>query len=132
MAQNLSGPGMLFVNSKISQPDILDEKTYMHWYDDDHIAEITETSGIKSARRFIDIDPNADKPYLAMYPMDDIAFVKGDEFKKIKVKSDILPGSGICYDLADIDVRTDNLIQVYDPTKKGKGELQKRRNPLEI
>jgi hypothetical protein len=119
--KSMSGQGILFVNSKISRPDILSPETYLKWYDEDHIAEIIETSGIKSARRFIDIDPNAEKPYLAMYPMDDIAFTQGEEFRKIRVKSDILPPPGIIYDLADVDVRYDNLIHVYDPTKKGKG-----------
>jgi len=83
----------------------MSEEVYMKWYDEDHIAEINETSGIKSAFRYIDTDKSADKPYLAFYPMADIAFTQGPEFKKIRVKSDILPGTGICYDLADIDVR---------------------------
>ena len=120
-AQSISGRGILFVNSKIAQPAVLDRETYFKWYDEDHIAEIIQTSGIKSARRFIDVDPAADKPYLAMYPMDDIAFTQGEEFRNIRVKSDILPPPGIIYDLADIDVRYDNLIHVYDPTGKGKG-----------
>jgi hypothetical protein len=122
MAGNISGTGLLYVESKITRPDILDEETYFKWYDEDHIAEIMKTSGIKSARRFKNVDPGADKPYLAMYPMEDIAFTRGEEFKKIRIKSDILPATGIVYDLADFDVRYDNLIQVYDPTNKGKGE----------
>lgn len=117
----MSGKGILFVNSKISRPDILDEKTFMKWYDDDHIAEIMETSGIRSARRFVNVNPHADKPYLAMYAMDDLDFVKSEEFRGIRVQSDILPPPSIIYDLADIDVRNDSLVQVYDPTRKGRG-----------
>jgi hypothetical protein len=105
MANKIQGPGLLYVNSAISRSDILTEETYMKWYDQDHIAEIMETSGIKTAYRYINIDPQADKPYLAFYPMADLAFTQSAEFKKIRVKSDILPGTGICYDLADIDVR---------------------------
>lgn len=74
-------------------------------YDEDHIPEIMETSGISDAFRYIDNDKNASKPYLAFYPMPDLAFTQCEEFKKIRVKSDILPGSQICYDVADIDVR---------------------------
>lgn len=83
----------------------MDYDTYMNWYDEDHIAEIMETSGIQDAYRYIDEDKSADKPYLAFYPMPEMAFTQGQEFKKIRVKSDLLPGSGLCYDLADIDVR---------------------------
>ncbi|KAF9895142.1 hypothetical protein FE257_000044 [Aspergillus nanangensis] len=120
-APPMSGKGILFVNSRISRPDTLDEKTFMKWYEEDHIAEIMETSGIRSARRFIDTNPNAEKPYLAMYPMDDIGFTQSDEFRAIRVKSDMLPPPGLIYDMADFDVRYDNLIHVYDETRKGKG-----------
>lgn len=98
MTSNIKGPGLLYVTSKISRTDILDEETYMKWYDEDHIAEIVETSGMKSAFRYIDLAKSkVDKPYLAFYPLEDLVFTQGEEFKKIKVKSDILPGSGICY-----------------------------------
>ena len=92
------------------------EDVYMDWYDHDHIAEIMQTSGIKDAHRYIDVNiGKVDKPYLAFYPMADLAFTQGKEFKNIKVHSKILPGTGLCYDLADIDVRYYTLIQTYDP-----------------
>ncbi|KAF2489793.1 hypothetical protein BU16DRAFT_622403 [Lophium mytilinum] len=107
----VKGPGMLWVMSSISRPDIMDEKTYMKWYDEDHIAEIMETSGIQTAYRYKDVDiGKVDKPYLAFYPMKDLAFTTGEDFKKIRVKSDLLPGSRLCYDLADIDVRYVGLV----------------------
>ncbi|KAF2436965.1 hypothetical protein EJ08DRAFT_684595 [Tothia fuscella] len=102
---NIKGPGMLYVTSRIAQKDIMTEEVFMKWYDEDHIAEIIETDGISDAYRYIDEDKNASKPYLAFYPMPDIAFTQGPEFKKIRVKSDLLPGSGLCFDLADFDVR---------------------------
>lgn len=112
MAHNahIKGQGMLYVTSQIAKKDIMDYDTYMKWYDEDHIAEIIETSGIDSAYRYIDTNKDALKPYLAFYPMQDIGFTQGEEFRKIRVKSDLLPGTGICYDLADIDVRYIGLI----------------------
>jgi hypothetical protein len=80
-----------------------------------------ETSGINDAYRYIDNDEKASKPYLAFYPMPDLAFTQGDEFKKIRVKSDLLPGTGLCYDLADIDVRYYGLT---DKVGSRKGILQ--------
>jgi hypothetical protein len=80
------------------------------------------TSGIKSALRYKSIDTAAVKPYLITYPIDDIAFTQGEEFKKIKVHSDMLPNWGPVCDLADVDVRYYGLIQTYDPrgpTKEG-------------
>jgi hypothetical protein len=120
----VKGPGMLWVMSSISRPDIMDEKTYMKWYDEDHIAEIMETDGIKTAYRYKDVDiGKVDKPYLAFYPMKDLAFTLGPDFKHIRVKSDLLPGSGLCYDLADIDVRYIGLVGKTDYAAPKKGMI---------
>ncbi|VUC26910.1 unnamed protein product [Clonostachys rosea] len=118
---SMGGKGILFVTSKISRPDVLDVPTYIKWYEEDHIAEVVETSGINSARRFVHVDPKAEKPYLAMYALDDLAFLLSDEFRKIRVQSDLLPSPGIIYDLADVDVRYDNLVHVFEKTQKGRG-----------
>ncbi|KAF7556730.1 hypothetical protein G7Z17_g1271 [Cylindrodendrum hubeiense] len=120
----LHGKGIFFVNSKISRPDVLDLSTFMRWYDDDHIPEIIETSGIRSARRFVDIDPEVDMPYLAMYPMNDLGFTESQEFRSIRVTSDILPENSSIYDLVDINARCDNLIIVHDKTMQGKGTIK--------
>lgn len=111
----MKGPGILYVNSRIAETDILDEEQYMKWYGEDHIPEIMETSGINSALRFKSVDTSVSKPYLVMYFMKDIAFTQGEEFKKIRVHSDLLPNGGPVYDLADIDVRYYNLYETYDP-----------------
>lgn len=127
MGAEMKGPGILWVTSRIaaSAKDILDEETFMKWYDDDHIAEIVETEGIKDAFRYINVErgsPSVPKPFLAFYPMPDLAFTQGPDFKRIRVKSDILPGSGIVYDLADIDVGYYGLVGKTEATaKKGMG-----------
>ena len=115
--KKIQGRGILYVISKIAATDLLDEPTYLKWYYNDHIAEIVETSGVNSALFLKHVDPLPEKPYLAMYPMDELAFTLGDEFKKIRVHSDILPNGGPIYDLADIDVRYYSLVEVYDPLK---------------
>ncbi|KAF2743522.1 hypothetical protein M011DRAFT_451025 [Sporormia fimetaria CBS 119925] len=105
----IKGQGMLWVTSRISKEsqDVLDEPTFLKWYDEDHIAEVSTTSGIRDAFRYVDVEKDsapASKPFLAFYPMPDLAFTQGEEFRKIRVKSDMLPGSGIIYDMADMDV----------------------------
>jgi hypothetical protein len=115
MSENIKGPGLLYVNSKIENPDILTESQFLKWYTQDHIPEIIATSGVNSAFRFKSPDEKAEKPYLALYPMEDIAFTQGDEFKKISVHSDLLPNRGPIYDLADFDTRYYGLVQTYAP-----------------
>jgi hypothetical protein len=113
MTEAIKGPGLLYVRSRIAQSakDILDEQSFLKWYDDEHIAEVVNTSGIRSGFRYLDVDktsPLGDafntKPFLAFYPMQDLAFTLGDEFRKIGFQSKNLPGTGIVYDLADLDV----------------------------
>ncbi|KAL2760375.1 hypothetical protein ACRALDRAFT_1078881 [Sodiomyces alcalophilus JCM 7366] len=121
----VSGRGIIYVNSGIERTDVLDEEKFMNWYDNDHIPEILETSGVSSAWRFKDVEAGkVEKPYLAMYPLEDIGFTQTEEFKKIRVHSDLIPGGASIYDLANFDVRVYNLTQVFDPTKKGKGHTK--------
>ncbi|KAF9877117.1 putative alpha/beta hydrolase [Colletotrichum karsti] len=122
---DIQGPGLLFVNSKITRPGLIDEDAFFKWYDDDHIVEILQTSGIQSAFRFKDVTgSDADRPFLAMYPMKDIAFTQTKEFRNISVHSEMLPHGGPVYDIADFDTRYYNLVQVIDPTKKGRGSVK--------
>ncbi|KAK5712557.1 hypothetical protein LTR17_017938 [Elasticomyces elasticus] len=121
-APRMEGPGMLFVTSKISRKDVLSEETFMNWYDDDHIAEIVTTGGIKDAYRYVETSGSVVKPYLAFYPMADVAFTQGERFRQIRVKSSLLPEPGIIYDLADIDVRYLGLTKTIG-SRKGDAEL---------
>jgi hypothetical protein len=121
MAGQIKGEGILYVKARISRQDILDEPGYMKWYDKDHIAEIIETSGVDNAFRYKDIEQDratCSYPYLAFYPMKEMAFTLGEEFRKIKVKSDLLPGTGICYDVADNEVRYLKLVGKTEAPKK--------------
>ncbi|KAK8056086.1 hypothetical protein PG993_001313 [Apiospora rasikravindrae] len=118
-------PGLLYANSKISRPDILDEKTFFEWYDKEHIPELIQTSGFDSAFRFVDSNPDSERPYLAAYPTKDFSFFQSDEFKGIKsLQSDKLPGTGAAAEVMDSVSRFDKLVQVYDPTKKGPGHTK--------
>jgi hypothetical protein len=127
----IQGPGILFVRSRISPSahNILSEPTFLAWYDNEHIPEVVSTSGIGSAFRFVDMHKSSPigtkqnpKPFLACYPMQDLAFTLGDEFKKIGFKSSALPGSGVIYDLADMDVSYLGIVGQTTAGKKGEAK----------
>ncbi|KAG9191061.1 hypothetical protein G6011_09149 [Alternaria panax] len=126
----IHGPGILFVRSRISPSahDLLTEPTFLSWYDDEHIPEVVSTSSIHSAFRYVDIhkaspigDAQNPKPFLACYPMEDLAFTLGDEFKQIGFRSSKLPGSGVIYDLADMDVSYLGFVGATTKRKEGNG-----------
>ncbi|TKA74995.1 hypothetical protein B0A55_02649 [Friedmanniomyces simplex] len=98
-------PGILFVNSKITKPGELSSKDYTKWYEKVHIPDIFKTSGIKEASRWQAVDEKSERPYLALYPLEDLDFLETDEFKAIPVHDDSLPGSHAIFDFADFDTR---------------------------
>lgn len=99
-------PGIFFVNSKITS-DTLSPQVFNRWYQDVHIPDILATSGIKAAFRYLSTTPEvAERPYLAVYPVQDVAWVRSDEFKSIPVHSDMLPNeSKAIFEIADFDSR---------------------------
>lgn len=128
MSNKIKGPGMLWVQGNISKApnNPLTEELFLRWYDEDHISEIVETPGIHNALRCLHIDKTSPygtsecpKLFLASYPMPDLAFTQGADFKKIKVKSDILPGTGIYYDMENLDVGYYGFVGKTESGKEG-------------
>lgn len=119
---DMKGVGMMYVQSAITSPE-LTEKTFWKWYDDIHIKEILEDfdGAVTSAIRYKNVDPKAEMPYLSTYEVPDIAYLVTPKFGSISVKSDLLPGSGVCYEVADFDQRYYNAREVQEHANKGKG-----------
>ncbi|KAK5117992.1 hypothetical protein LTR62_004036 [Meristemomyces frigidus] len=109
--------GLLFANSKITKPDELSTEAYTRWYEQVHIPDIFKTSGISEASRWTALDPKQERPFLALYPIQDLDFLQSDEFKSIPVHDDNLPGSGAIFDLADFDTRYYKMVQLYEREK---------------
>jgi hypothetical protein len=102
---SVSGPGILYVHSKIKDKTLTAE-TFTKWYQDVHIPDIFETGGITSAFRYYSTSGEAaERPYLALYPMKDVAFLQSDKFRSIPVHSRVLPGTTAIFDYADFDTR---------------------------
>ncbi|EUC30605.1 hypothetical protein COCCADRAFT_103486 [Bipolaris zeicola 26-R-13] len=113
MHNPISGPGVLFVRSRISPAShpLLSESTYLTWYDTEHIPDVLSSRDINNAFRYIDVsktspigDSRNPTPFLVCYPMPDLAFTKSEKFRGISVESEKLPGSGLIYDLANFEV----------------------------
>ena len=124
-------PGLLFVNSKITKPDDLSPKDYSRWYDEIHIPDIFKTSGIKEASRWQSVNSDDERPFLALYPLEELNFLNTDEFKgmiatkplafavdidviAIPVHDEKLPGSHHIFDFADFDTRYYKVVQLFE------------------
>ena len=104
-----ANPELLYVNSKITEPSKLSPALFTSWYNDVHIPDIFNTTGIKQAYRYYTTadDPSSiDRPYLALYPIKFEGYLQSAEFQAIPVKSDVLPGPNHeIFDVADFDTR---------------------------
>lgn len=102
-------PELLYVNSKIVEPSRLSPELFTSWYNDVHIPDIFETTGIREAFRYYTTaeDPSSiERPYLALYPIKSKGFLQSAEFHAIPVQSDVLPGPRHdIFDVADFDTR---------------------------
>jgi len=120
-----TGPGLLFVNSRISAPDKLSPSLFTQWYHEVHIPDIFQTSGMKSAFRYCSTNPDSVyRPYLALYPLKDVSFLQTDEFKSIPVHHEMLPGpSHAIFDVADFDTRYCKLLKTFERAEAEAGRL---------
>src|ERR1700761_666818 len=115
-----SGPGFLYVNAKITDPSLSPE-LFTKWYQDIHIPDIFETKEILSAFRYYTTSSEkVDRPYLALYPVEDVGFLQTDKFRNIPVYSDILPGDGLIFDYADFDIRYYTHVKTKSKARHGK------------
>lgn len=74
-------PFGLQVNSKLKQLDQVSPEDFKKWYEGVHIPDIFKSGGIKEALRWETINPDDERPYLALYPLEDLDFLQTPEFK---------------------------------------------------
>lgn len=64
--------GLIWSNSKITKPDELSWAGFCKWYRDIHIPDVLKTGAIQEAFRYEALDPNNDRPHLALYYAEDV------------------------------------------------------------
>lgn len=99
-----SGPGIFASLSKITD-DSLSDETFNKWYSQVHIPDVIETGVITKAYRYRSKNPNAERPYLAIYTCPDMTVIGGEKMKGIPMTSDLFPDGKSCHDLASFDTR---------------------------
>src|ERR1700754_962717 len=89
-----SGPGLFYVNSKVTDPELTSE-AFTKWYDNVHVPDIFDSGTISNAFRYYSVNPAVvERPYLALYPMEDVKLLQSQKFNSIPVHSENLPNGG--------------------------------------
>ncbi|KAF2496741.1 hypothetical protein BU16DRAFT_507377 [Lophium mytilinum] len=116
----LSGPGILWINSKITAPDKLSPELFKTWYEEAHIPDIigAKKGSVLAAWRYQCANPERPAPYLALYSIPDLAFLQTAEFRAVPMVHEMLPEGGPIHKFANFDTRYYKKIQVFE--KEGK------------
>jgi len=101
----LSGPGLITSNSNIIKPKLLSDELFNKWYDTVHIPDVLATGAVTAAYRFRNADQEAQKPYLAVYFVPDLAITQSEAFKSIPMTHDLLPNGASIHTLVHFDTR---------------------------
>ena len=100
-------PGLLHIRSNVTSP-VLTPTTYNTWYDTVHIPELCSIpGGPKQAHRYRATDPACQKwNFLALYPLDDIAFISDPKIKeRVSSHHPILPKGKSIWELVELEGR---------------------------
>lgn len=103
----LSGPGILWINSKVTDPATLSVNAFERWYEDIHIPDIiaAKPGGVVASWRYKCQDSSRKAPFLAVYRVPDMSFLQSSEFKSIPMVHPTLPDNGPIHRYADFDAR---------------------------
>ena len=121
----LSGPGILWINSKVTHPDELPVEKFERWYEQVHIPDLiaAKKGGILASWRYKCFDPARSAPFLAVYSVPDLGFLQSKEFKAVPMTHEMLPGNGPIHRFAEFDARFYKQIHVYETEKSKPGQF---------
>ncbi len=96
MALSLSGPGIFWVNSGVTTPDLLPYNDFVRWYENVHIPDWmgAKNGTISAAWRYQCLDTNRTTPFLVVYKYNDVADLNAPEFRNVPLTHPSLPGGG--------------------------------------
>ncbi|KAI4961063.1 hypothetical protein J4E86_000088 [Alternaria arbusti] len=86
-------PGVLWVASRVVNPDKLSTEKFCDWYENEHIQEVISLGGVPSGVRYQAIQPQPPSvysnefPWLVTYEFPDLAYRESEDFKNIAGKN---------------------------------------------
>lgn len=72
----MSNPGLLFVAARISDPSKTTDEQFNKFYNEEHLPDVLnyKTKITSLALRYKNTNPSSERPYLALYPLEDDSF----------------------------------------------------------
>ncbi|RFU31205.1 hypothetical protein B7463_g5141, partial [Scytalidium lignicola] len=124
--EGLKGPGIMWVNAKITKPEDLSRGIFTQWYDQVHIPDVVGVDGIVAGWRYESEEQDDEKPYLAIYGIPELEIIqKNIDFKSVPQHHPMLPGGQSIYLYAEFDTRFYKRVRVQEKENAGEGETLK-------
>jgi hypothetical protein len=113
--ESLKGPGIMWVNSKITKSEEMPQSLFTDWYDQVHIPDVLTVEGIVAGWRYESKDKDDQVPYLAIYSIPELEVIqKNIEFKSVPHHHEMLHGGRSIHLYAKFDTRFYKRIQTYE------------------
>ena len=109
-------PGLMFVASKVLDPHKTSDEKYNRFYNDEHLPDVLNHGTCNITLRYKNSNPDAEIPYIALYPLEDAQFLASKELKELVEstrKSTTFDGDDI-YDHIHFDLRPYEKIQTFE------------------
>ena len=114
--------GLVWVNSKITNTAAITRSNSSKWYEEVHIPDMLK-AGVKTAFLYKNMDPKADRPWFALYPIPEMALLSTKEFGAIPMTSDFFDVPSKRGDeVADFDGRVYQFVHSYEKEGVKPGE----------
>lgn len=81
----MSKPALLFVTARISDPSKTTDAQFNQMYNDEHLPDVLnyKPKVTDLALRYKNSNPSSDRPYLALYPLEDASFFTSGTLEKL-------------------------------------------------
>ncbi|KAK5134147.1 hypothetical protein LTR08_006922 [Meristemomyces frigidus] len=76
-------PGLMFVGSRVIDPSKTSDEKYNRFYNEEHLPDVFSHGVCKFAVRYKNINTSSPMPYIALYPLEDVAFLQGPKLGKL-------------------------------------------------
>jgi hypothetical protein len=79
----MSTPGLMFVSSRVLDPTKTSDEKYNRFYNDEHLPDVLGYNVTKLALRYKNTAKETDRPYIALYPLDDVNYLHSEALGKL-------------------------------------------------
>lgn len=118
-----ANPGIFWVNSGVTTPNLLSYPDYVTWYENVHTPDWmgAKPGAIPSAWRYQAVDTTRALPFLVVYRYNDITDFDAPEFRTVPLTHPSLPGGGSILQFVEMQAMLGPTVDAWKRSTSAKG-----------